>query len=153
MVSGPPGPDRDRRQGRAGKGALSFRAIGHVENGFDEPAGPDELAAAESRIVIDPRLAEGLQGLEPGEEIMVIFGFHRSTGYDLLQHPRGDGSLPKRGVFSLRSPRRPNPIGVTIARLAAIEGNVLTVHGLDAINGSPVLDLKPARHRGGSDRR
>ena len=136
-----------------GEEVFSFRPIGHVENGFDRPATPDEIASAESRIVIDSRLEEGLKGLEPGEEIMVIFAFHRSTGYELLQHPRGDGSLPRRGVFGLRSPRRPNPIGVTIARLAAIEGNVLTVRGLDAINGSPVLDLKPAKHRGGSGRR
>jgi tRNA-Thr(GGU) m(6)t(6)A37 methyltransferase TsaA len=62
----------------------------------------------------------------------------------LLQHPRGDQGQPQRGVFALRSPHRPNPIGVTIVNLLAVERNVLRVSGLDAINGTPVLDLKPA---------
>jgi tRNA-Thr(GGU) m(6)t(6)A37 methyltransferase TsaA len=124
--------------------AIVYRAIGHVENDFDEPAAPYEIRAVESRIVLDPSLMEGLRGLEPGRRIMVIFYFHRSQGFDLLQHPQGDRSRPRRGVFALRSPRRPNPIGVTVAELVAVEGNVLQVRGLDAINGTPVLDLKPA---------
>jgi tRNA-Thr(GGU) m(6)t(6)A37 methyltransferase TsaA len=123
---------------------VSYPAIGHVENEFDEPASPDTLRAAVSRIVIDPALAEGLTGLEPGAEVIVVFLFHRSEGYELLQHPRGDKARPRRGVFALRSPNRPNPIGVTVAELLAVEGNVLEVSGLDAINGTPVLDLKPA---------
>ena len=76
--------------------------------------------------------------------LLVVFVFHRSQGFDLLQHPRGNQSRPKRGVFALRSPNRPNPIGITEVELLAIEGNILTVSGLDAINGTPVLDLKPA---------
>jgi tRNA-Thr(GGU) m(6)t(6)A37 methyltransferase TsaA len=124
--------------------AVVYRAIGHVENEFDEPAAPERIRSVESRIVLDPSLAEGLRGLEPGRHIMVIFYFHRSQGFDLLQHPRGDRSRPRRGVFALRSPRRPNPIGVTVVDLVAVRGNVLRVRGLDAINGTPVLDLKPA---------
>jgi tRNA-Thr(GGU) m(6)t(6)A37 methyltransferase TsaA len=76
--------------------------------------------------------------------MLVIFSFHRSEGYNLLQHPRGDRNRPLQGVFALRSPNRPNPTGVTQVELCALEGNVLTVCGLDAINGTPVLDLKPA---------
>lgn len=127
-----------------GAQALRLRAIGRVENEFDEPAAPEQIRAVESRIILDPSLVEGLQSLEPGQQIMVVFYFHRSEGYDLLQHPRGNQSRPKRGVFALRSPRRPNPIGVTVVELAGIEGNVLRVRGLDAIDGTPVLDLKPA---------
>jgi len=129
----------------AGKGrATVYHAIGHVENDFDEPAPPTEIRAVESRIVIEPSLVEGLKGLEPGRRVMVVFCFHRSRGFDLLQHPQGDQSRPRRGVFALRSPRRPNPIGVTMVDLVSIEGNVLLVRGLDAINCTPVLDLKPA---------
>ena len=124
--------------------AVVYRAIGHVENDFDEPAAPYAIRSVESRIVLDPSLVEGLRGLDPGRQIMVIFYFHRSQGFDLLQHPQGDKSRPRRGVFALRSPRRPNPIGVTVVDLVAVEGNVLRVRGLDAINGTPVLDLKPA---------
>ncbi|MFN2108773.1 MAG: tRNA (N6-threonylcarbamoyladenosine(37)-N6)-methyltransferase TrmO [Anaerolineae bacterium] len=123
--------------------SIVYRAIGHVENEFDRPVSPSEIRAVESRIVIDPSLVEGLQGLEAGRRVLVVFYFHRSQGFDLLQHPRGDRSRPRRGVFALRSPRRPNPIGVTGVDLVAVEGNVLRVRGLDAINGTPVLDLKP----------
>ncbi len=124
--------------------AIVYRAIGYVKNDFDEPAPPSEMRVIESRVVVDPSLVEGLQGLEPGQRIMVVFYFHRSQGFDLLQHPQGDRNRPRRGVFALRSPRRPNPIGVTVVDLVAIQGNVLRVLGLDAINGTPVLDLKPA---------
>ena len=118
--------------------------IGFVENTYDEPAPAPEIRAVESRIILEPELIEGLAGMEPGQQIMVLFYFHRSQGYDLLQHPRGDRNRPKRGVFMLRSPRRPNPIGVTVVDVLAIDGNTLRVRGLDAINGTPVLDLKPA---------
>ena len=124
--------------------AVTYRAIGRVENDFNEPAPPEAIRSAESRIVLDPTLSKGLRGLEPGEQITVIFNFHRSHSYDLCQHPRGDRSRLQRGVFALRSPRRPNPIGVTVVDLVAIEGNILRVRGLDAINATPVLDLKPA---------
>jgi tRNA-Thr(GGU) m(6)t(6)A37 methyltransferase TsaA len=133
-------PERTTGEGRA----IVYHAIGHVENDFDEPASPSKIQAVESRIVLDPSLVEGLQGLEPGRRVMVVFCFHRSQGFDLLQHPRGDRSRPRRGVFALRSPRRPNPIGVTVVDLVAVKGNVLRVRGLDAINDTPVLDLKPA---------
>ena len=121
----------------------TFSAIGHVENDFDGPTAPDVLRSFESRLVLEPNLTEGLKGLEAGQKIMVVFHLHRSQGFDLLQHPRGDRSRPRRGVFALRSPRRPNPIGITVVDLVAVEGNVLRVKGLDAINGTPVLDLKP----------
>mgnify|MGYP001123034865 CR=1 FL=1 len=121
---------------------IHFRAIGYVKNDFLAPGERDEFTALESRLVIDPSLTEGLQGLEAGQQLMVIFYFHRSAGYELLQHPRGDRTRPKRGVFSIRSPRRPNPIGVTVVDLLGIEGNVLRVRGLDACNGTPLLDLK-----------
>jgi tRNA-Thr(GGU) m(6)t(6)A37 methyltransferase TsaA len=120
-----------------------FRAIGYVENKFQEPTKPDELTASPSRIVIDPALTDGLSGLEPGMTLLVVFIFNRAEGYELHQHPRGDQNRPKRGVFALRSPNRPNPIGITEVELSSIEGNILIVRGLDAIHGTPVLDLKP----------
>jgi tRNA-Thr(GGU) m(6)t(6)A37 methyltransferase TsaA len=137
--------DDTQLEREAGEGrAIVYHAIGRVENDFDELAPPPEIRSVESRIIIDPSLAEGLQGLEPGRRMMVVFCFHRSQGFDLLQHPQGNRSRPRRGVFALRSPRRPNPIGVTVVDLVAVKGNTLRVRGLDAINGTPVLDLKPA---------
>ena len=121
---------------------IILHPIGHVENDFEASAPPEMIAASESRIVLDPALTEGLKGIEPGQRLLVLFFFDRSEGYDLLQHPRGDNSRERLGVFALRSPRRPNPIGATVVELLAIEGNVLRVQGLDALNGTPVLDLK-----------
>jgi tRNA (adenine37-N6)-methyltransferase len=123
---------------------ITFKPIGIVQNEFKELASADEIRARESRIILNPDLVEGLQGLELGSQVMVIFYFHLSEGFDLHQHPRADSGRPMRGVFALRSPRRPNPIGVTIVELLSIENNMLRVRGLDAINGTPVLDLKPA---------
>ncbi|MBS1251389.1 MAG: S-adenosyl-L-methionine-binding protein [Anaerolineales bacterium] len=123
---------------------ITFQPIGHVENEFDTPIAPDEIRVSESRIILDPGLVAGLTGLKPGRQIMVVFYFHLIESYDLLQHRRGDPTQPERGVFTLRSPSRPNPVGVTTVDLLAIEENVLRVYDLDAINGTPVLDIKPA---------
>jgi len=125
---------------------LMAKPIGRVENGADESTALDHWTSVESRIVLDPSLVGGLSGLEAGQDIIVVFWFDRSGGFDLLQHPKGDTSRPKRGVFALRSPHRPNPIGVSQVHLLAVEGNVLLVRGLDAFNGTPVLDVKPVNH-------
>jgi len=85
-----------------------------------------------------------LKGLEPGQRLMVLFHFDRINEYQLHQHPRGDRDIPKKGIFAIRTPRRPNPIGVTGVKILAIEGQIVTVTGLDAYDGTPVLDLKPA---------
>ena len=127
---------RDKRVFLIGEDVGVYGGAFKVSLGFQEEFGPWR--------VIDPPLAEGLTGLKPGAHVMVVFVFHRATGHELLQHPRGDAARPKRGVFALCSPHRPNPIGVTVAELLGAEGNVLVVRGLDAINGTPVLDIKPA---------
>jgi tRNA-Thr(GGU) m(6)t(6)A37 methyltransferase TsaA len=119
-------------------------AIGYVENDHPVLAAPELSRAAVSRIVLDPALVRGVHGLEPRSQILVVFFSRRSGAYSLLQHPRGDRSLPRYGVFALRSLDRPNPIGVSIVDLQAVEGNVLIVRGLDASHGTPVLDIRPA---------
>ncbi len=123
---------------------FQFHAIGHVENEIRDRTGSHRLKEINSRIVLDPELVEGLAGLKPGDAILVVFVFNRTEDFELHQHPRGDQSRPKRGVFTLCSPRRPNPIGITKVRVVDIQKNVLTVYGLDAFSGTPVLDLKPA---------
>jgi tRNA-Thr(GGU) m(6)t(6)A37 methyltransferase TsaA len=122
---------------------ITLTPIGHVERdeGGDALRG-DELRDHPSRIVLDPALSDGLLGLEPGDDITVLCFFHRAER-DLLQvHPMGDTSSPLRGVFATRSPARPNPIAVTSARIQRITGNVLHVVGLDAMRGTPVIDIK-----------
>jgi L-fuculose-phosphate aldolase len=123
--------------------AITLRPIGHVKRGerHEELRG-NELRAQPARIVLDPAVSDGLLGLEPGDDIVVLCYFQRA-GRDVLQvHPRGDMDNPLRGVFATRSPARPNPIAVTSARVQRIEDNVLHVVGLDALDGTPVVDIK-----------
>ena len=130
-----------KESGRA-EGPITFNPIGYVENDFDAPATPETIAAAESRVVVAPEFVEGLTGLEAGQRVMVVFYFHLVQSYVLLQHPRGDRFRPRQGVFALHTPYRPNPIGVTVVDLLSVEGNVLRVRELDALNGTPILDIK-----------
>ena len=127
--------------------SIHYDPIGHVENDFDEPAPVDTLKTAESRLVLKPAFQQGLRGLENYRSVYVLFHFHKSQGYELLQHPQGDRTQPQRGVFSLHSPKRPNAIGCTEAELLKIEGKILTVRGLDALNNTPIIDIKPAQKR------
>jgi len=123
---------------------LTLLPIGFVENDLPYGTPGETLRAATSRIKLDPEFVQGLTGLEKETRILVVFAFHMSEGWEMMQHPRGDTTREKRGVFALRSPRRPNGIGVTEVELVEIRGSVLTVRGLDAVDGTPVLDLKPA---------
>ena len=123
--------------------AITMQPIGFVESEYPEPISSDILRSRESRIVINPDLTPGLDGLEGGQALWILFHFHRSKDFALHQHPRGDRNRPKRGVFNLRSPMRPNGIGLTQVELVGIDGNVLHVRNLDAIDGTPVLDIKP----------
>jgi tRNA-Thr(GGU) m(6)t(6)A37 methyltransferase TsaA len=123
---------------------LTSRSIGHVETG----AGQDEFRrrrSAVTEVVIDRKFARGLYGLEDYSHVYVLFWLHerKKPIRDLRIHPRGRKDIPKVGVFATRSPNRPNPIGLTLVRLVRRRGRVLTVKGLDAYDGTPVLDLKP----------
>ena len=100
-----------------------------------------------STIEVFTEYAEGLFRIEEFNELDVLFVFDRSVGYDMLVHPRGDPVNPLRGVFATRSPRRPNPIGLTRVRLVERRGNLLKVQGLDALVGTPIVDIKMASDR------
>jgi len=99
------------------------------------------VSDAEGTIEIDERFAEGLTDLEGFSHIWVIYHAHRADAYNLLVKPYLDDKV--RGVFSCRAPRRPNPIGLSLLRLLGREGTVLRVEGIDLVDGTPVLDIKP----------
>jgi len=102
----------------------------------------------EGELVIEKEYVRGMKDIRPGEKIVVIFHFHRSrpfTREDLAQHPGGDPSRPKKGVFSICSPFRPNPIGMSVLTVTAVRENIISVKGLDMIDGTPILDIKPRR--------
>ena len=125
---------------------ISFTPIGVVRNGINKMS-TGNWAEAESRIELDADLVPGLQGLADFSHAVVVFHLDQIPPFDkakqLLRQPRGMEHLPPVGVFSQRTKFRPNPIGVTPVRLVSINGNVLTVTGLDAMDGTPVLDVKP----------
>ena len=106
----------------------------------DCPKNPRETDAA-CTIVLDPHWERGLSGLESASHVLVLYWMDRARRDLVLQMPRHYGE--SRGSFALRSPVRPNPIAVSVARLVRIKGNRLTVIGLDCLDNTPLLDLKP----------
>src|SRR3989304_3536966 len=104
-------------------------------------------AKVDSEIHLDAQYARGLQGLEGFSHVIVVFFLDRAQGFDpekqLLRRPRGMEDMHELGVFAQRTKFRPNPIGVTVVKLLGIAGDVVKVRGLDALDGTPVLDLKP----------
>jgi len=98
-----------------------------------------------SQIIIHGEFAEGLNGIEEFSHLFVLFWLDQVSHEDvrLKVHPRGREDLPLLGVFATRTMHRPNPIGLTLVELANVEGRVLTVRGLDAFDGTPILDIKP----------
>lgn len=123
--------------------AISLTPIGYVHNAAALDTPLEAIRAQPSEVVLDEKYRDGLMGLDRNALIVVIFYFDRAEGYALRLHPRGDPSRPLTGLFNTRTPHRPNPIGVTVVRLMSVEGNRLVVEGLDAIDGTPVLDVKP----------
>ncbi|MGD9143626.1 MAG: tRNA (N6-threonylcarbamoyladenosine(37)-N6)-methyltransferase TrmO [Dehalococcoidia bacterium] len=122
---------------------ISLKPIGIVRNHIKGPT-REESSEVISEIIIDESLNEALDDLEQFSHIIVLYWIHRSRRPAPLKvHPRGDPDRAERGVFSTRSPSRPNPIGKATVKLLERKGNILEVRGLDAIDGSPVLDIKP----------
>lgn len=101
------------------------------------------LDGPECQIVVDGRYAAGLAGLEAFEMIEVLYWMHEARRDLIVQNPKGAGAT--KGTFALRSPLRPNPIATALVRLVRVAGPVLTVRGLDCLDGTPLLDLKPDR--------
>ena len=128
---------------------ITLRPIGVVRNGVKDTntLAEIEVDGLKSRIVIRPEYEEGLLGLDAWSHILVLFWPHQVPeevrGSKLRLHPRDDPENPLQGVLATRAQIRMNPILCTAVRLLGVKGNVLRVQGLDAIDGTPVLDIKP----------
>lgn len=99
-----------------------------------------------SQLIFRKELTEALEGIEEFSHLFVLFWLHRMSDDDkriIKVHPRGRAEMPLLGIFATRAPHRPNPIGLTRVKLLKVEGNIITVQGLDAFDGTPVLDIKP----------
>jgi len=126
--------------------AINLKPIGYIEIDASEDEIRKNKKNIISQIVLERNLAKGLLGIENYSHIFVIYFMHeiaRSERMKLRKHPKHREDLAQVGVFAVREPARPNPIGLTVVELLGRKGNVLKVKGLDALDGSPVLDIKP----------
>ena len=119
--------------------------VGFVRSTFKRPMPPEKFRGTLSKIELVHEFEEALEGLEEGSLLLVLFRFHLCKGFSMKVRPRGDLANPLRGVFSTCSPCRPNHIGASIVRLTEVTGPVLAVEDLDAVDGTPVMDIKPFR--------
>ena len=114
--------------------AIQLFPIGLVECSICDPFRPEEMRGVESRLVLEPRFAPAVAALDVGQYLIVVYHLHRAEAWQ-------DNLMPE--LFTRRIANRPNPIGVTLTRVVALNGMTITVLGLDAVDGSPILDIKP----------
>ena len=124
---------------------IEYRPIGIVHSPFTETSGtptqPKRARGVRGTVEVFPELAEGLHDLDGFSHIVLLCHLHLSTGFQLKIVPHLETEL--RGLFATRSPRRPNPIGISVVKLLNIEGGLLQVEDIDLLEGTPVLDIKP----------
>jgi tRNA-Thr(GGU) m(6)t(6)A37 methyltransferase TsaA len=122
-----------------------MRPIGIVKSPYKDtkeiPKGFGVTHEAEGVIEIFPEFAPGLMDVEGFSHLFVLWAFHRSEGFELVGRPPIDNR--EHGVFATRSPRRPNPLGLTVVELLGRQGSHLQVRGIDMLDGTPILDIKP----------
>ena len=129
-----------------GDGGFVVHAVGRVESTLTDPTTAPKQGhegAPDAWLVFEPGMRDALTDLRVGDRIVVLTWFDRANRSVLRVHPRGDRSVPEQGVFGTRSPGRPNPIGLHPVRIVAIDGLRLRVGPLEAVDGTPVLDVKP----------
>ena len=123
---------------------IELRAIGFVRTDAEELPRHWSVSDVEGTLVIDEEYCEGLRDIEPGQRIVVIFNFHRSPVFspEFLRQTSGHAGS-EMGVFSICSPIRPNPIGMSVVEVLGIRGANIDVRRLDMLDGTPILDIKP----------
>jgi tRNA-Thr(GGU) m(6)t(6)A37 methyltransferase TsaA len=122
-----------------------YKPIGIVHSPFKDPRGTPIQAVSdkdtEATIEVFEEYAEGLQDLDGFSHAILLLHFHLSKKAELKQKPFLDDR--ERGVFSIRSPSRPNPIGISVVKIVSIDDNIVTIRGIDILDGTPLLDIKP----------
>jgi tRNA-Thr(GGU) m(6)t(6)A37 methyltransferase TsaA len=130
--------------------SFELKPIGAVESPLtDRATAPKQghEGAPEAWLVFDPAVLEGLQGIRPGDRIVVLTWLHLARRDVLRVHPRDDLARPLEGVFNTRSSDRPNPIGLHEVEVVSVQGRRVRVRNLEAVNGTPIVDVKPVLNR------
>ena len=125
---------------------FELQAVGRVESPLaDRGAAPKQgdEGAPEATVVFDASVADALANIRPGSDVLLFTWLHQADRSVLRVHPRGDTTRPAEGVFSTRSPDRPNPIGLHRVKVVAVDGLRMQVRDLEAVDGTPVVDVKP----------
>ncbi|MGQ9718641.1 MAG: tRNA (N6-threonylcarbamoyladenosine(37)-N6)-methyltransferase TrmO [Nitrososphaerales archaeon] len=124
---------------------IELKPIGYVKTDADEDRIKADRKGVVSEIVLSEGLSKALDGIGEFSHLFILFYMHKAVSklLSLKVHPRGRQDLPLVGLFATRSPYRPNPIGLTLVELMERKGNVIKVRGLDAIDGTPIMDIKP----------
>jgi tRNA-Thr(GGU) m(6)t(6)A37 methyltransferase TsaA len=141
-----PGAMSDLNPADASRG-YELRPVGAVQSELIDPSvapKQGDEGGPEAWLVLDAAVAPAARDLRPGDEIIVLTWLHRARRDVLEVHPRDDPENPERGVFSTRSQDRPNPIGLHRVTVVAVEATRIRVRDMEAINGTPIVDLKPA---------
>jgi L-fuculose-phosphate aldolase len=124
---------------------IILKPIGIIRSPIKDPRDAPRQgseSAIRGKLVIDEKYKDALLGMEKGRKIVILYWMHLAE-HDVLQvHPKHDVTRPMRGVFSTRSPQRPNPIAVDTVEVIGIEGMTIEVEGIDAVDGTPLLDIK-----------
>jgi tRNA-Thr(GGU) m(6)t(6)A37 methyltransferase TsaA len=132
--------------------SFDVKAIGRVESSLTDlesaPRQADE-GAPEAWLVFEPEMLEGLRSIRPGDEVIVITWLDRARRDVLRVHPRDDPDNPLQGVFNTRSADRPNPIGLHPVEVLSTDGERVRVRNLEAVDGTPIVDVKPVLARAG----
>lgn len=132
-------PEQDAAQ------QIVLRPIGFIRSPINDPAKAPRMgseAAVSGQLVVDEAYRDAFLGLEKGQKIVILYWMHLAERDVFRVHPRHDLSRPRRGVFSTRSPQRPNPIALDTVEILDINGTVIDVRGIDVVDGTPLLDIK-----------
>jgi tRNA-Thr(GGU) m(6)t(6)A37 methyltransferase TsaA len=124
------------------KKTISLKPIGFVKNDIKKPRFGN-FADEISEIIVDKKFTESLNGIDDYSHIIIVYWMDKVKDYVIKHRPQGNPDVPIVGIFACRCPQRPNPIGVTTVKLIKHQRNKIRVKGLDILNGTPILDIKP----------
>ncbi|HEX2024324.1 MAG TPA: tRNA (N6-threonylcarbamoyladenosine(37)-N6)-methyltransferase TrmO [Acidimicrobiales bacterium] len=139
-------PSSARRSKDSDGPGYELRPVGRVESSLSDPASAPKQGdegAPEAWLVFEPEFADAVQDLRPGDEVIVLTWLHRARRDVLRVHPRDDVTRTQQGVFSTRSADRPNPVGLHPVEIVAVDGLRMRVRSIEAVDGTPVVDVKP----------